>query len=221
MANGIITARGPMMVAWLLALAAAWGTSYEVHSLALSTAAQNQVYWTLERAAGLAAYELLALSVVLGLTSANGWWDRWRGRKTVAVLHELVGVLAYACIFLHLWGLRQDTSVPWTWLQLLWPRHVAYRPLASALGGLALYLGGVVILSSWLRGWLSTRVWRALHLMSYLLFISVTVHGLAAGTDTPLLWARVLYAVPCVLVLLLTGQRVRQVRRSRKGWAGA
>jgi sulfoxide reductase heme-binding subunit YedZ len=51
----------------------------------------------------------------------------------------------------------------------------------------------LVYVSFALRRAIGTRNWRRLHWAAYLIFGAATVHGLAAGTDTPQPWAFGLY----------------------------
>jgi sulfoxide reductase heme-binding subunit YedZ len=58
-----------------------------------------------------------------------------------------------------------------------------YRPLAIGLGTLAVDILLLVVATSLLRTRLPLRLWKAVHLTSYLLWPLAFVHGLAAGTD--------------------------------------
>jgi DMSO/TMAO reductase YedYZ heme-binding membrane subunit len=51
----------------------------------------------------------------------------------------------------------------------------------------------LVYVSFALRRLIGTRNWRRLHWATYLIFGAATVHGLAAGTDTPQPWAFAVY----------------------------
>ena len=63
------------------------------------------------------------------------------------------------------------------------PFVVGYRPFAIGLGTLAVDLLLLVIVTSLLRNHLPTRLWKAVHLTSYLLWPLAFVHGITAGTD--------------------------------------
>ena len=73
------------------------------------------------------------------------------------------------------------------------PGLAPYRPLWTACGVLALDLMMLVILSFPLRKRIGMKAWRRLHWATYAIFGLATLHGLAAGTDTPTPWAFSLY----------------------------
>ena len=58
-----------------------------------------------------------------------------------------------------------------------------YRPFAVGLGTLAVDLFLLVVVTSLLRNHLPLRLWKAVHLTSYLLWPLAFVHGITAGTD--------------------------------------
>jgi sulfoxide reductase heme-binding subunit YedZ len=73
------------------------------------------------------------------------------------------------------------------------PGASPYRPLPVGIGVLAAELMLVVYASFALRRRIGTRNWRRLHWATYAIFGAATVHGLAAGTDTPQPWAFAIY----------------------------
>ena len=66
------------------------------------------------------------------------------------------------------------------------------------------------------RARLGHRVWRRIHYLSFAVFLLALVHGLFAGTDTPALWARVLYGSSGVALLGLTLYRLWAAARARR-----
>ena len=76
---------------------------------------------------------------------------------------------------------------------LVVPGLTGYRPLATALGVVAAELMILIYASFSLRKRLGARNWRRLHWATYGVFVLATVHGLAAGTDSPRLSALALY----------------------------
>ena len=75
-----------------------------------------------------------------------------------------------------------------------------YRPFAIGLGTLAVDLLLLVVVTSLLRNHLPLRLWKAVHLTSYLLWPLAFVHGITAGTDLGGGW------------LLVAGPRLRRRR---------
>ncbi|WP_067922316.1 ferric reductase-like transmembrane domain-containing protein [Alicyclobacillus shizuokensis] len=185
------------------------------HVLYHTQAGTNQFFWYMERAAGFTVYELLAASVLLGMASASGLWDRWRARKLATDLHQFIALFLLAFLALHLWGLHEDTTIPFSLQRLLLPFVSSYRPLPVALGVLGMYGVLVLILTSYLRPMIGPKVWRTIHYLSIPVFILVTLHGLLSGTDAGSHWALVLYSVPWALFLVLLVLRTRRRRTTR------
>ena len=48
----------------------------------------------------------------------------------------------------------------------------------------ALYLMIVIQVSSWMMKRIPKKIWHAIHLTSYALFVMVTIHGFMVGSDT-------------------------------------
>lgn len=170
----------------------------------------NRYYWYMTRAAGFTAYELLAITVLLGVSSTSALWDRWKLRKLVTQMHQYLPVLMAAFLFLHLWGLHFDRSVPFTWLSLFVPLQAPYRQFATGLGILSMYGVLILTLTSYVRRHIGSKVWRSIHLLSFPLFVVTTMHGLLAGTDAHTGWAFWLYGTPLALFAWLVALRVRK-----------
>ncbi|WP_169725394.1 ferric reductase-like transmembrane domain-containing protein [Alicyclobacillus contaminans] len=173
----------------------------------------NQDFWLLDRAAGLVAYEVLALSAILGVSMTSGVWDRMGLRRHVRLLHQLATLLILPFTALHLFGLYEDTDVPFTLADLLIPGKSRVTPLATALGVLSLYAVVVLVVSSYLQSLLTVRVWRTLHLLAFPMFVAVTLHGLLGGTDSRTVMGALLYAIPLLLFFGFTLERWTAARR--------
>lgn len=209
---------------WGVAVAAFVGSVVCLHLMAAPALAQGRLpvgrgaadptLWYLTRGAAATAYVLLTLSVGLGLSMNlrvfEGMTRAWR----VLDLHQVVSLLMFAFIGLHLVTLTLDPFKPFSLLQVVWPLAETYRPLWVALGVLALYLLVAVVATSWLRRALGNRAWRAIHLTSYVAFVLVTLHGLFAGSDASTPWMQAVYWGATALVLYMALFRV-WLRRGR------
>jgi sulfoxide reductase heme-binding subunit YedZ len=91
---------------------------------------------------------------------------------------------------------------------LVIPGLSPYRPIPVAAGVLAAELAGLIVLSFSLRRRIGIRNWRRLHWATYLVFITGTVHGLTAGTDSAQPWALGLYLSAIGAVVFATAWRV-------------
>ncbi|MDQ1322813.1 MAG: hypothetical protein QG587_147, partial [Chloroflexota bacterium] len=52
------------------------------------------------------------------------------------------------------------------------------------------------------------RAWRTFHYVTFLVFVGVTVHGIAAGSDSNAPWAEAIYLGSSTLVLFLLMYRI-------------
>ncbi|MCL6516958.1 ferric reductase-like transmembrane domain-containing protein [Alicyclobacillus sp.] len=196
---------GAAVVFLLMVLAA----SYAWVLVATPSAAQrNLVFWYMERAAGFTAYELLAFTAILGVTSSSGIWDRLRARRLVTQLHQFASSLMLGFLALHLSGLHLDTAVPFPWAKIFLLSGAVYRPMETGFGILAMYGIAVILLTSYARPRIGQRVWRVLHQLSIPVFVLSTLHGLLEGTDARSVWAVWMYVVPSAL---FTGLLVRRI----------
>ncbi len=144
-----------------------------------------KAYWYLSRASGLVAYALLWISAVLGLALTSRAARLWPGGPAAFDLHQFTGLLGLAISLFHTIVLLGDGYTGFTLLQILLPfADTPYRPLWVGMGQVGLYLGLAVGLSFYVRQRIGPRTWRLLHYGSFLVYWLVTVHGLAAGSDS-------------------------------------
>src|SRR6266571_1988744 len=153
----------------------------------------DHAFWYVSRASGLTAYLLLALSVCFGLLVRTRIMDWRAARWRWFDLHQCTALLALGFVLLHVFLLLGDRYIGFSLDELLIPFASPYRPLEVAAGVFALYLMAIVLASFWLRRLIGYRAWRAIHYLTFVLFLLTLVHGLFAGTDTGQLWSTALY----------------------------
>lgn len=109
-------------------------------------------------------------------------------------------------VLLHLASLMLDGYVHMGFDELLVPFATTYKPLSVAIGILAFYLLLAAYGSSLLLRWLPRRVWRSVHLGSYIAVLFIAIHAGFTGTDTGRVWyqitAGVLIGVTMVAAVL-------------------
>ena len=154
---------------------------------------RDPTFWILARASGLTAYVLVTLSVLSGLVLKSRPLGGRLRAAAVADTHRTLAFLGLGFIAMHGVTLVLDSTVRITPLALVVPGLTGYRPLATALGVVAAELMILIYASFSLRKRIGARNWRRLHWATYGLFVLATVHGLAAGTDSPRAWALALY----------------------------
>jgi len=175
------------------------------------------ITWIVLRAAGIGAYLMLFGSVAWGLISTTSLFGKKVAKATAVSVHQFLSTVALVLLGVHLGGLLLDRFVPFKPLDFLVPFHNAFRPVAVTFGIVAMYLTVIVLVSSWTKKHLGTKVWRSLHLLATPAWVLSMVHGVFTGTDTVRPWMYWIYASTgaAVLFLLLVRAFTHGVRPQR------
>ena len=123
---------------------------------------------------------LLLATKVLGRRPTPAW---------LLSLHRYLGALAVVFVGVHVGAIMLDSYTSFGITDVLVPFTGAWHPVAVAWGIVGMYLLAAIEITSLLRKRLSKRAWHAVHLLSYFLFATTTVHMLTAGTDAKALVA--------------------------------
>jgi predicted ferric reductase len=179
---------------------------------------QRTAFWYLSRVGGFVAYVLLWLSVTFGLLLKSKIARVWPGMGRAAEFHRNLSAFALVYIAFHALILLGDRYIGFTLGALLIPfATAAYRPFWVGLGQIAAYLTATVVLSSYARRRIGTRMWRALHYATFILFYLALAHALLAGTDARTPWALALYISTGVITYALTVYRILSSGRAATG----
>ena len=163
-----------------------------------------QALWYVTRAAGIIAYLLLWLSTIWGLAVASKIFDPLLQRAFTYDMHQFISLLAMGFVALHVVVLVGDKYLPFSWAQVLVPFIAPYRPIWVGVGQIALYLTILVTVTFYIRRWIGQKTFRAIHLASFLSFGGSALHGLTAGTDSPLTTVQLMYALTTLSVVFMT-----------------
>ena len=156
-------------------------------------------WWLSSRAAGVVAFALIALSVLLGLAMAN---RLVRGRSAVK-LHEHLALAGLVAIAVHGITLLGDSWLDPGAKGLLVPFAMDYKPFFTGLGVIAGYLAALLGLSFYVRRRIGAKRWRGMHRFTVVTYVLGVVHTLGAGTDASAPWMRaVLLATGAPIVFL-------------------
>ena len=190
--------------------------------LLAAMAAQAPGFWYVSRAAAIVGYLLLwgstAWGVLLSLRGAAGLVTK----PLAYAAHNITSWLGIGFAALHALALLGDRVVPFTAAGLLVPFAADYKPALTGLGTLSLYLALVVSVTFYLQKRIGRRAWRTIHYLSFLVFVGVTIHGIALGTDSNTRLMQAMYVLAGSSVLFLTlyriltagaGRRPAQLRR--------
>lgn len=149
------------------------------------TDSSPKVYWYLSRVSGLVAYYLIWISMVFGLLISSKASRIWPGAFTAVDLHNFTSVLGLSFAVFHMFVLLGDQYLEYTVLHLIVPfASTPYRLLWVGLGQVGFWLGLIVLLSFYVRKRIGPKKWRILHYSSFVVYVLITVHGIASGTDT-------------------------------------
>jgi len=164
--------------------------------------------WYVARSAGLVSWGLLTASTMWGLALSTKVFGRRPRSSWLLDLHRMLGGLALVFVGVHVGGILLDTYVHFSPASVLVPFASGWHPLAVAWGVVSLYLLLAVEITSLLRSRISHRTWRGVHYASFALFVTATIHGLAAGTDATRAVAVIVAALCALMVLTLAAIRL-------------
>ena len=170
--------------------------------------------WYIARAAGLVSCALLAAATLWGLALSTKALGRKPRPNWLLDMHRWLGGTALAFTGVHVVALLADQYVHFGLTEILLPFASKWHPVAIAWGIVAAYLLLAVELTSLARSRLSKRVWRRVHLASFVLFVMATVHGLSVGTDTKSTGARIIVLAVSTVFVGLTALRVSEAARA-------
>ena len=159
--------------------------------------------WIILRAAGIGSYIALWLAVDWGLIASTSLVTKRVSKPTSTLFHGVVASAGLVLLVIHLGGLLLDRFMPFGVLDLLIPMRAGYRTLAVSFGVAAMYGMVIVLVSSWIRKRLGTKVWRAIHLLAIPTFTMALAHGVFAGTDSSRPWMFAIYVATGLLTLFL------------------
>jgi DMSO/TMAO reductase YedYZ heme-binding membrane subunit len=168
----------------------------------------DKVWWYLARSSGMVAMVLLVLSVVWGVLLATRALKPHDRPAWLLDLHRTLGGMALVMTGLHLTGLVLDDWIHFGATDLLLPGASEFKPFAVALGIVSMYVMFAVQVSSYLRGRLSARVWRGIHVSSYGMVWAAAIHAGLAGTDTT---NRIYQALAIVLTMLAVAATIVRI----------
>jgi predicted ferric reductase len=182
----------------------------------------SKLPWFATRVTAFLSYLAIAGSVVYGLLLSTKILDAIAHRPVTYALHQDLAAVGLGLAGIHGVLLGLDSTVPFSFAEMLIPFAAPYRPIWVGIGQLAFYVTAAVIVSFYARRRIGQRAWRLLHYTTFLAFVGATAHGILAGTDTATPWAFWIYVTATVWVVFLTTYRVvLSVAASRERRAAA
>ena len=169
-------------------------------------------WWYLGRASGFVAYALLIGSMLLGIGISSRVFDGLLMRPWVFEMHQFLSCFVLVAMAFHALILLPDPYAHFSLAELLVPFASPYRPLATALGTVALYGLLAVAFSYYAKRWLGQAGWRNLHYVSFPLFAGALVHGVTAGADSGSTAVQVWYLMSGLAIVFFTFFRILAAR---------
>jgi len=163
-----------------------------------------QLWWYVTRASGIVAYLLLWFSMVLGLAVTSKSLDRLLDRVFTYDFHQFISLLSIAFVVLHVAVLMFDRYLPYSIWQTLVPFISPYRPFWVGVGVIGFYIILLVTVTFYLRKRIGMRLFRIIHVLSLVGYLDAILHGVYAGTDSPLPAMQLLYKGTALVVIFLT-----------------
>lgn len=171
-----------------------------------------QFWWFLTRASGIVAWLMLTASVIWGIVLSTKAFPESRRPAWLLDLHRWLGGLTVSFVVIHLAALVTDSYVHFDLVDLLVPFASSWKPLAVALGVVAMWLLVAVEATSLAMRRLPRRVWRWIHFSSYAVFLLASLHAAFAGSDRSAWLYQVTAAASIVAVAWATVYRLTHRR---------
>lgn len=177
----------------------------------------EQVWWYVARSGGIVALVLSAASVLWGLLLSSRYLQGGPKPAWLLNLHKFLGGLTVGFSLIHVAALYLDSFVEFGIDELLIPFRSAWRPAEVAAGVIAFWLLLAVQASSLVMKRIPRKLWKWIHLASYVMLPLGVIHGVTAGTDAGARWYQLGSGGIIALLAYLTAWRALKVpKRGRR-----
>jgi DMSO/TMAO reductase YedYZ heme-binding membrane subunit len=175
---------------------------------------RGELWWYVARATGLVAWVFSIASIGWGLALSTRALGKRPKAPWLLDLHRFLGALTVALVVAHMGALVADSYAHFDVADLLLPMASTWKPGPVAWGVVAFWLLLAIEVTSLFMRRLPKRWWRGVHLTSYLVAVTSTVHGLQAGTDAGHPVVRWAWPIASALVVFFTAYRVLHPSRT-------
>jgi predicted ferric reductase len=162
---------------------------------------------------GIAAVGAATLNFLLGTlmvfrySPVRSWPHR---RFNYFRLHNVCGYVALSTAILHPALLLLNHDPKFRVRDLLYPVDSPSQPLENTVGAIAVYVVGLVVVTSYYRNRLGRRLWKAFHFSVYFGAVALFFHSLMTSPDLksgPIDWldGGKLFIELCLFVVLTAG----------------
>jgi sulfoxide reductase heme-binding subunit YedZ len=174
--------------------------------------------------AGLFAMVLLTVNILLGLllSARYNTIRQWpRKRMPIFTVHNWTAYIALTLICLHPVILLFSSDAGFRVFDVLWPVHSPKQTGYNCLGTAAFYCVTFVVVTSYFRSRLGSRLWKKLHYVSYAAAAFLFIHGILIDPELknappdPLDGEKVLIEICALLIVIATAWRIRYQPRKK------
>ncbi|MEY3407685.1 MAG: hypothetical protein RL038_746 [Actinomycetota bacterium] len=152
----------------------------------------EQFWWFLTRSSALISWFLLSVTVIWGILLSTRVFRSFDNPAWLRELHKFISTLGYVFAGIHLFSLYMDTWIQFSITDFLIPFQSQYvrsdvaslGNMPTALGVISIYLMTIIIVTSWLMRRIPRKLWKFIHMQSYLLILAVSLHAGWTGSDT-------------------------------------
>ena len=129
----------------------------------------SHFWWYVARAGGIVAWALVLASCTWGLLHALRAFGRRPSPSWMLSTHRYLSALAIVFVAVHVLAILADSFVQFSLADVLVPMVSSWHPVAVAWGIVGMYVLVAVEVTSLMRARLSPKVWRGVHVLSYVL----------------------------------------------------
>jgi sulfoxide reductase heme-binding subunit YedZ len=177
----------------------------------------DRLLWYTTRGSGIVALIMLTGVVVLGILAQSRAETRWWPRFLTPAFHRSLALSGGLFLLLHIITAIIDPASPAGWLIAVVPFATPYRALWMGLGTISFELFTAILLTSLLRARVGAVAWRAIHFLSYPVWVLAVLHTVGAGSDTLARWMLATTVICVLVVSIATAVRLTPLRRARMG----
>jgi len=139
--------------------------------------------WYIVRASALVAFLLLYVSVFTGTVSCLPGIRKYFLRLRSLNFHCWISFQALIFVLIHAITLLFHKFIPFGWKDVFIPFHSSFEPVLVGLGTIAFYSMIILVATSYVRKYISAKLWRAIHFLNIALYIFSIIHAFYLGTD--------------------------------------
>ncbi len=166
------------------------------------------VLWYITRGTGSVLLIVLSASLALGILTFGRWQSKSFPRFVTVTLHRNLALFSIVLLAIHMLTAILDPFAHLGLKDALIPFSSAYRPLWLGIGVVSGEIMVAIAATSLVRVWLHFRLWKGIHLLSYLSWPLAVFHGLGTGSDARHSWFLWLTAACVTLVVVSLIYRV-------------